>query len=89
MNEQTISVAEAKKHFSELIGKVAYGKEQIIITKRGRPMARLIPADHSERSLGDVKGWLDENDPFFDDINRIVQDRKHHMPRITKGDSKK
>ena len=52
-------------------------------------MARLIPADHSDRSLGDVKGWLDENDPFFDDINRIVQDRKHHIPRITRGDSEK
>ena len=89
MNEQTISVAEAKKHFSELIGKVAYGKEQIIITKRGRPMARLIPADHSERSLGDVKGWLDENDPFFDDINGIIRDRKNHIPRVTKGESEK
>ena len=89
MNDQTISVAEAKKHFSELIGRVAYGKEQIIITKRGRAMARLIPADHSERSLGDVKGWLDENDPFFDDINSIIRDRKNHMPRVAKGDSEK
>ena len=56
MNEQTISVAEAKKHFSELIGKVAYGKTQILITKRGRPMARLVPAEQSERHLAEVKG---------------------------------
>ena len=89
MNEQTISVAEAKKHFSELLGKVAYGKEQILITKRGQPMARLVPADHTERHLGDVKGWLDEKDPFFDAIDRIIKERKSHSSRILKGKLKK
>ena len=89
MNEQTISVAEAKKHFSELLGKVAYGKEQILITKRGQPMARLVPADHSERHLGDVKGWLDEKDPFFDTIDRSIENRKRHSSRILKGKLKK
>ncbi len=84
MNEQTISVAEAKKHFSELLGKVAYGKEQILITKRGQPMARLVPADYSEKQLGDVKGWLDEKDPFFDTIDRIIENRKSHSSRILK-----
>ena len=87
MKEHSVNVAEAKKHFSELLGKVAYGKEEIVITKRGRPMARLIPAEHSERHLGDVKGWLDENDPFFDNINLIIQDRKNHVPRVARGDS--
>ena len=86
MTEHTVNVAEAKKHFSELIGKVAYGKEQIVITKRGRPMARLIPADYTERHLGEVKGWLDENDPFFDDINHIIQERKNNVPRVINGE---
>ena len=84
MNEQTISVAEAKRHFSELLGKVAYGNEQILITKRGQPMARLVPANHSEKHLGDVKGWLDEKDPFFEAIDQIVENRKGHSSRILK-----
>jgi len=88
MSEYRVNLAEAKKHFSELIGKVAYGKEQILITKRGQPMARLIPADHSTRHLGDAKGWLDENDPFFDEINHIIEDRKTHTPRIVKENKK-
>ena len=88
MNEYSVNLAEAKKHFSELIGKVAYGKDRILITKRGRPMARLIPADHSTKHLGDVKGWLDENDPFFDEINLIIQDRKKHTPRLNKKEKK-
>ena len=83
MKEYSINLAEAKKHFSELIGKVAYGKEKILITKRGKPMARLIPVDHSTRHLGDVKGWLDEDNPFFDEINHIIRNRKKHTPRLT------
>jgi hypothetical protein len=35
MINQTISVAEAKKNLSEILGKVAFGKKQILITKRG------------------------------------------------------
>jgi len=31
MREETIGVAEAKKHFSELLGRVAYGKKQILL----------------------------------------------------------
>jgi len=60
MNEQTIIVAEAKKHFSELLGKVAFGKKQILITKRDKPMARLVPAEQHEWHLAEAKGWLDE-----------------------------
>lgn len=89
MNEQTINVADAKKRFSELLGKVAYGKERIVITKRGRPMARLVPAEEPEEHLGDVKGWLDENDSFFGIIDSIVQSRNNHTPRILKGNQKK
>ncbi len=84
MSEQKVSVADAKKNLSELLGKVAYGKEQIIITKRGRPMARLVPAEGSAGHLGDVKGWLDDNDPFFDTIGTIVEKRASHIPRILK-----
>lgn len=85
MNEQTINVADAKKRFSELLGKVAYGKERIVITKRGKAMARLVPVEQPETHLGDVKGWLDENDPFFATIDSIVQNRDNHIPRILKG----
>jgi prevent-host-death family protein len=82
MAEQTINIADAKKRFSELLGKVAYGKERIVITKRGRPMARLIPTEESFAHLADAEGWLDENDPFFDAIESIIDNREHHTPRI-------
>ena len=82
MSPQTISIADAKKHFSDLLGRVAYGKEQIIITKRGKPMARLVPTDVNDKHLAQAKGWLKEDDPFFKTIENIVQSRTRHTSRL-------
>lgn len=84
MTEETVNVAEAKKKFSELLGQVAFGKKHILITKRGKPMARLVPADEIDIHLCNAKGWLENDDPFFDTIDRIIQDRSKHVPRIVK-----
>ncbi len=81
MIDKTVNIAEAKKHFSEILGQVAYGKKHILITKRGKPMARLVPADAIDMHLSNAKGWLDNNDPFFEEIDRIVQERSMHPPR--------
>ena len=86
MTEKTINVAEAKKHFSELLGQVAYGKKHVLITKRGKPMARLVPADEIDNHLRNAKGWLEDDDPFFEAIDQIIQDRSMHVPRILRGD---
>jgi len=34
--------------------------------------------------LIDAHGWLENDDPFFDAIDRIVQERPKHVPRILK-----
>ncbi len=81
MNEKSINIADAKKHFSELIGRVAFAKERLLITKRGKPMARLVPVEEPERHLADASGWLDDTDPFFTTIENIVAERRTHVPR--------
>ena len=81
MSGQSMSVAEAKKHLSELLGRVAFGKEQFIITKRGKPMARLVPAEEHVKHLAEARGWLEEGDDFFQTMDRIVRDRSKHAPR--------
>lgn len=45
---QTIGAFQAKTHFSALLEQVEKG-EQIIITKHGRPVARLIPETKVDR----------------------------------------
>jgi hypothetical protein len=47
-------------------------------------MARLVPADEIDLHLGKIRGWLEEDDPFFDAIDQIIQDRAKHVPRILK-----
>src|SRR6266849_5758497 len=82
--EETINVAEAKKQLSTLLGRVAFGKETILITRRGRMMARLIPPgdDSGAPSLRSVKGWLPEDDPFLAAVEDIVTARVRHRPRV-------
>jgi prevent-host-death family protein len=87
MGEHRVSVAEAKKHLSELLGRVAYGKERILITKRGKPLARLVPAQEERKHLAEVQGWLDEGDEFFQTIDTIIRSRSEHAPRILSAEA--
>jgi prevent-host-death family protein len=82
MNQQAVSIVEAKKHFSNLIGRVAYGKEEIVITKKGKPMALLLPVKENNKHLSEAKGWLEEGDSFFKIIESIVKNRNAHTPRL-------
>ncbi|HUO85637.1 MAG TPA: type II toxin-antitoxin system prevent-host-death family antitoxin [Thermoanaerobaculia bacterium] len=82
-SEQRLNVAEAKRQLSDLLGRVAYAGETILITRRGRPMARLVPPGEPPPGTGlaSVDGWLDDDDPFLDAIAEIVSARRHHPPR--------
>ncbi len=77
------SVAEAKEQFSDLLGRVVQDGETILITRGGRPVAKLVPAtvEPVPEHLAEVKGWLDEDDPFFAAIDEIVEARFQHQPR--------
>ena len=46
----TVGVFEAKTHFSDLIVKVENG-EEILVTKHGKPVARLVSVVHKEPAL--------------------------------------
>lgn len=83
MPQSEYSVAEAKKHFSELLGRVAYAGERIVIAKRGKPVAVLVPPAQGLREdrLSTVEGWLEEDDPFFDIMETIVAGREGYAPR--------
>ena len=39
-----IPVTEARAQFSELVNRVGYGKERIVLTRHGRPLVALVPA---------------------------------------------
>ena len=41
----TISAANARKEFADILNKVAYGSETIVLTRRGKEVAALISMD--------------------------------------------
>lgn len=52
-----LNIYEAKTHFSDLIERVANG-EEIVISRRGKPVARLAPIPGREIKFGVLKGKL-------------------------------
>ncbi len=53
MGKRKIGAFEAKTRLSELLHLVEHG-EEIIITRRGRPVARLSPVSSDTRKTGEV-----------------------------------
>lgn len=80
MLEKQVNIAEAKKHFSEIVGKVAYGNVTFVFMKRGVPMAKLVPVGKNRKHPADVKGWLSPDDPFFTDIESF----RSYIPRMVR-----
>lgn len=55
MKSTSVSVAEGKKGFSRLIKDALEKKEEIVVTKRGKPVAVILPYEeyqHSKRIEG-------------------------------------
>ncbi|MBL0714932.1 MAG: type II toxin-antitoxin system Phd/YefM family antitoxin [Desulfosarcina sp.] len=44
----TVSTAEARKKLAEIVNKVAYGKEPVVLTRRGEKIAALISIEELE-----------------------------------------
>ena len=53
-----ISTADARKKFSNLVNRVAFGKESIILTRRGEELAALVAMDDL-RLLQELKDRID------------------------------
>jgi len=49
MVTKRMSAKEARENFSDLLGLVYYGKEPVIVERKGKPMAVLISPEQYER----------------------------------------
>lgn len=59
MNAMT--TVEAREHFSEFVNRTAYGKERVVLTRRGKNIAVLIPLEDL-RLLEEIEDQLDVRD---------------------------
>lgn len=83
-----LSVAEAQHQLMELVERVDQEGEIILLSIKGRPVAKLVPAEPARQveHLADVQGWLEDDDPFFTTIEEIVEARHQHRPRTAPED---
>ena len=71
----TIDVRQAKAHFVELLKRAVTG-EKIIITKAGRPIAKLVPIRKKaqDRLPGSAKGKFEMADNFNAPLPKEIED---------------
>lgn len=60
---KSVGVHEAKTHLSKLLEEVRNGDE-VIITRRGEQLARLVPARPSKREFGIDRGRFEVPEDF-------------------------
>ena len=87
---EVLSVADAKRRFSELIERVGQG-ERFVVTRRGNPVIGLVPladvpSDEKPQKRGFMVLWgvlegVDGADEWYEEMQRIVADRRNWMPR--------
>ena len=75
MNTQ-VSIGQIKRDISELVNRVTYAGDHIIITSRGKPKAALVSIQEYERLLNsegraaDIQKWLAETRAFSGKIEK-------------------
>lgn len=59
---------EARQKFSELLGRVHYGGETVILESSGKPMAAVVP-------LQVYQQWLEDRDARFERLEQMKRNR--------------
>ncbi len=57
----TMRAGEARDRFSEMVNRAAIGKERVVLTRRGKPLAAVVPLEDMEL-LEDLEDRLDLDD---------------------------
>jgi prevent-host-death family protein len=76
MPTSKVSIGQVKRNISELVNRVAYGGERIVLTSRGKPKAVLVSIQDFERfiqpsiedNLSRWQAWQRENEALTPDI---------------------
>ena len=70
----TISTASARKNFAEIVNQVAYGKEPVILTRRGKEGVALVSIEELEL-LKQIENHLD-----IEDAKKALAEAGENLP---------
>jgi prevent-host-death family protein len=71
----SVSTIEFRKHLSELMELAYYKNQQVRISRKGKPMARLV-GEPFMQALGNMVNLIIKNDPSLADTLAIVADEE-------------
>jgi len=69
-----ISTADARKDFANIVNKVAYGKESIVLTRRGQEIAALVSIEELEL-LQQIEDYID-----IEDAKKALEGQEDNIP---------
>jgi prevent-host-death family protein len=83
---KSVSVAEAKSRFSELVNRASYGQERFLVERRGKPVGAIVSPEDLARLEGGERtpprhgllaavGALADIDGFEEIMEEIVRQR--------------
>jgi prevent-host-death family protein len=87
--DNLFTVSEAKAKFSEIINRIIYKKDRIIVTKKGKKVAMVIPLENNQEDPANgllrAKGALSDIDKDIDEmVNSIYEARNKEKGREVK-----
>jgi prevent-host-death family protein len=65
MDETTVKASVFKARCLALLDDVARTRRTIVVTKRGRPVAKLVPLDQHQPTMGSVTLLADDDEAYF------------------------
>src|SRR2546425_1668768 len=84
---KTVSVAEAKRRFSDVVGAVRHGGPRFVIERRGTPVAAIVPVDDlvtlegkGARGVLGLVGAVPDAKGLPGVLDGVVRTRSRHRP---------
>lgn len=77
-----VNTVDARKNFSDLVNSAAYGQETIVLLRRNKKVAAIVPIQHLDRLSSQPEDTMqvstvDIRANFSDIINKVIYRQKH------------
>lgn len=90
MTVRHVSIGQVKRDISELVNRVAFGNERIVLTSRGKPKAAIVSLEDlarlqeekRERRVEEWDAWLTGNERLTHVIRERRQGREIDVDRL-------
>ena len=72
-----VTTVDARNQFSDVLNRAAYGKERVVLTRRGKPIAALVSIDDLHLLERLVEAMEDRID--LDEATRVLADEESEV----------